>query len=298
MDLSSDQHYNLLLIDCSANLVNKKFGKDLDAILKRAKDAGVQKIIVPGSSLKTNSEALRLSRIYPGDIYCTAGIHPYDSKKMCETPDHWNQLKQIAESDEVIAIGPCGIADSEETSTLQEQLLVFETQVKLACDVQKPLLLYTRSSHKEIQDILSKYPNLPAVIVKGFTGSAEEAQQYISRGYYISLNGFICKEKTNAGIIKLLEDKLLPVDRLLVETDSPFTYPNTRASKLPQAIKAKLTERSLAFLHRYCTFQRNEPCSLPVIVELIAAFMEKNPEEIALATTFNALKLFNLSKKD
>ncbi|KAJ8962803.1 hypothetical protein NQ318_001202 [Aromia moschata] len=73
-------------------------------------------------------------------------------------------------------------------------------------------------------------------------------------------------------------------------------YPNTRASKLPLHVKDGLTERSMTFLHRYCTFQRNEPCSLPAIVEMIAAFMKKKPEEVALATSFNAMKLFGLSK--
>lgn len=95
---------------------------------------------------------------------------------------------------------------------------------------------------------------------------------------------------------KLLEDGRLPLERLLVETDSPFMYPNTRASKLPQHVKTGLTERSLLYLHRYCTFQRNEPCSLPAIVEMIAAFMQKKPEDVGLATAFNALKLFGLSQ--
>lgn len=107
----------------------------------------------------------------------------------------------------------------------------------------------------------------------------------------------------------------MPLDKLLVETDSPFMYPNTRASKLPAHVKDALTERwgyfsfrhtrndnnivfdcrSMSFLQRYCTFQRNEPCSLPAIVEMIAAFMGNKPEDVALATAFNALKLFNIS---
>ena len=114
---------------------------------------------------------------------------------------------------------------------------------------------------------------------------------------------------------KILEDGVIPLDKLLVETDAPFMYPNTRASKLPQHIKDCLTEKSVTFLQRYCTFQvntalqcvtrqkrepifliqRNEPCSLPVTVEMIAAYLNKTPEEVALATTFNALKVFGLS---
>ena len=111
----------------------------------------------------------------------------------------------------------------------------------------------------------------------------------------ISLLGYICKEKSDNGVRKLLEDNAIPLERLLVETDAPFMYPNAQASKLPARVKQAVTNRSIQFLNRYCTFQRNEPCSLPVIVEMIAGFMNKTPEEVALVTAFNALKIFNLS---
>lgn len=104
------------------------------------------------------------------------------------------------------------------------------------------------------------------------------------------------QDKSENSIRKLLEDGTLSLDKLLVESDSPFMYPNTRASKLPAHVKNGITDRSLVYLQRYCTFQRNEPCSLPAIVEMIAAFMNKTPEEVALASAFNALKLFGLSQ--
>lgn len=95
---------------------------------------------------------------------------------------------------------------------------------------------------------------------------------------------------------RLLEQNILTMDRILVETDSPFMFPNIRASKLPPAVKESLTERSLMFLQRYCTFQRNEPCSLPAIVEMISVLLKKKPDEVAFATAFSALKVFGLSK--
>ena len=148
-----------------------------------------------------------------------------------------------------------------------------------------------------------------------FTGTREQALRYLQLGCYIGLTGYLWKDKSENGVRKILEDGVIPLDKLLVETDAPFMYPNTRASKLPQHIKDCLTEKSVTFLQRYCTFQvntalqcvtrqkresifliqRNEPCSLPVTVEMIAAYLNKTPEEVALATTFNALKVFGLS---
>jgi len=82
-------------------------------------------------------------------------------------------------------------------------------------------------------------------------GTAEEALKYLERRFYISLTGYLCKDKSDTGVRRLLEDGTLPLDRLLVETDAPFMYPNTRASKLPQHVKTGITERSLLYLHRW-----------------------------------------------
>lgn len=107
--------------------------------------------------------------------------------------------------------------------------------------------------------------------------------------------GYVWKDKSEDGLKKILEDRLIPLDHLLIESDSPFMYPNTRASQIPSSIKETLTEKSLSFLHRYCTFQRNEPCSLPVTIEMLAAYYGLKPDAVALTTTYSALKLFGLS---
>lgn len=286
---------NLIVIDAGANLTNKKYGRDLDSVIQRAKDAGVQKIMVPGTSVKSSKEALRLSRIYPDIIYSTAGIHPHDSKSIVDDPSTWLEFENIAEAPECVAIGPCGLDYQRDFSEPEVQKEIFEKQIRLACSLGKSLLIHERSAQKDVLQILDKIDNLPQVIIRGFMGTAEDAINYLDRRFYISLTGYLCKDKSDTGVRKLLENKTLPLDRLLVETDSPFMYPNTRASKLPQHVKTGITERSLLYLHRYCTFQRNEPCSLPAIVEMIAAFMQKTPDEVALATAFNALKLFGLS---
>ena len=106
-------------------------------------------------------------------------------------------------------------------------------------------------------DNLTALPRLPPCVIHCFTGNREQAQKYLQLGCYIGLTGYLWKDKSENGVRKILEDGVIPLDKLLVETDAPFMYPNTRASKLPQHIKDCLTEKSVTFLQRYCTFQVN-----------------------------------------
>ncbi|XP_015178198.1 PREDICTED: 3'-5' ssDNA/RNA exonuclease TatD [Polistes dominula] len=296
--ISSDMtrcYENYIIVDVGANLTNKKYSRDLDSVIQRAKDAGVQKIMVTGASIRSSKEALRLTRIYPGTLYSTAGVHPHDAKSW-ENPDTLQELESIATNPECVAIGECGLDYNRDFSDPETQRTVFHKQVELACQLNKPLIIHERAAQADVLEVLSHYKNrLPPVLIHSFIGTAEEAQIYLDQGFYLGITGYLCKDKSDSGIRQLLEAGQAPLDKILVETDAPFMYPNTRASKLPVRVKDALTERSMTFLHRYCTFQRNEPCALPAIVEMVAAFMQTTPEEVALATAFNALKLFGLN---
>jgi len=290
-----DHLKNYIIVDIGANLTNKKFSRDLDQVIQRARDAGVTKIMVTGTSMHTTKEALRLTRLYPNTLYSTAGIHPHDAKSWED--DTYSELEAVAQAGECVAVGECGLDFNRNFSPPEIQISVFEKQVELACKLGKPLFLHERDAHEDLVNILLKYKDrLPACVIHCFTGTKQQATKYLQLGCYIGLTGYLWKDKSENGVRKILEEGAIPLDKLLVETDSPFMYPNTRASKLPQHIKDCLTERSVTFLQRYCTFQRNEPCSLPVTVEMIAAYINKTPEEVALATTFNALKVFGLSE--
>ncbi|TRY72431.1 hypothetical protein TCAL_14908 [Tigriopus californicus] len=237
---------NYLIVDVGANLTNKKFSRDLDSVVQRAKESGVSKIMVTGTSLTASKDALRLSRLYPGVLYGTAGIHPHDAKSWDE--ESMPTLRELLQNRECVAVGECGLDFNRNFSPPETQLEVFEKQIQLACEIRKPLFLHERDAHKEMVNLLTQYKdNLPTCVIHCFTGTKEQARTYIEMGCYIGLTGYLWKDK------------------------------------------------SQTFLQRYCTFQRNEPCSLPVTVEMIAAYLKKSPEEIALATTFNALKVFGLS---
>lgn len=285
---------NYIIVDIGANLTNKKFTRDLDSVVGRARDAGVHKIMVTGTTVQSSKEALRLTHLFPETLYSTAGVHPHEAKSWEDETE--GELREILANPEVVAVGECGLDFNRNFSPQDVQLEVFEKQVVLACELRKPLFIHEREAHKEVVEVLEKHRGrLPPVVIHCFTGDATMAATYLKHGCYIGLTGYVWKDKSEDGVRRILEDGIVPLDRLLVETDAPFMYPNTRASKLPPYVKDALTEKSLTFLHRYCTFQRNEPCSLPVTIEMIAAYMKKKSEQVALQTTFNALKVFGLT---
>uniref|UniRef100_A0A2P2I2S0 Deoxyribonuclease TATDN1 n=1 Tax=Hirondellea gigas TaxID=1518452 RepID=A0A2P2I2S0_9CRUS len=289
-----EDYETYVIVDIGANLTNKKFSRDLDSVVSRAQDAGVSKIMVSGTNIHSSKEALRLTRLYPGVLYSTAGVHPHEAKSWED--DTMEELRSLLQNQEVVAVGECGLDFNRNFSPQDVQVQAFEKQVELACSLKKPLVIHERDAHTEVMAVLEKYAGrLPATVIHCFTGDTATAKAYLSVGCYIGITGYVWKDKSSDGVRQILERGVLPLDRLLVETDAPFMYPNTRASKLPQHVKQALTERSLAFLQRYCTFQRNEPCSLPVTIEMIAAYMNKKPEQVALQTTFNAFKVFGLS---
>ncbi|XP_018028253.1 3'-5' ssDNA/RNA exonuclease TatD [Hyalella azteca] len=285
---------NYVIVDIGANLTNKKFTRDLDSVVSRAQDAGVTKIIVPGTTVHSSKEALRLTHLYPGVLYSTAGVHPHEAKTWGD--DTLDELRSLLQQQEVVAVGECGLDFNRNFSPPELQIQVFEKQVELACTLKKPLIVHERDAHAEVLAVLRRHTaQLPASVIHCFTGDADTAKAYLQLGCYIGITGYAWKDKSSEGVRQILNDGILPLDRLLVETDAPFMYPNTRASKLPQHVKQGLTQRSVTFLQRYCTFQRNEPCSLPVTVEMVAAYLKTKPEQVALQSTFNAFKVFGLS---
>ncbi|MCL4128499.1 UNVERIFIED_CONTAM: hypothetical protein GTU68_037758 [Idotea baltica] len=153
-------------------------------------------------------------------------------------------LKEIAGNQEVVAIGECGLDFNRNFSPPDVQLEVFEKQVQLACEMKKPLFIHEREAHSELMSILKRHKNkLPPVVIHCFTGDSGQAKAYLDFGCYIGLTGYVWKDKSEDGVRKILESGVVPLDRLMVETDSPFMYPNTRASKLPPYVKESLTEQ-------------------------------------------------------
>lgn len=248
-------------------------------------------MIVVGTSVHTTKEALRLTRMFPGTVYSAAGIHPHDAKSWED--DTLETLRETATNPECVAIGECGLDFNKNFSPQETQMEVLEKQVSLACELKKPLILHEREAFKEMVEVLERHRDLlPPTVLHCFTGSVEQAKKYIGLGLYLGITGYLWKDK--GGLREALEKGFLPLDHILLETDSPFMCPNPRGAKLTPAVRGALGATSLRLLERYCSFQRNEPCSLPATLELTAAFLGVPPQDLALKSTYTALRIFGL----
>ena len=144
--------------------------------------------MVTGTSLHASKEALRLTRLYPGTLYSTAGVHPHDAKAWTE--ESYDTLKELAQNPECVAIGECGLDYNRMFSPQETQLDVFTKQVQLAVDLKKPLFVHEREAHEDLVKVLSQFSGkLPPTVIHCFTGNSTEAKRYIDLGFYIGLTG-------------------------------------------------------------------------------------------------------------
>jgi len=132
------------------------------------------------------------------------------------------EMRQMLQHPLAVAVGECGLDYNRNFSTPASQIHAFRQQVKLAIELNKPLFLHEREAHADLIKVLDEFPKeeLPPIIVHCFTGTKEEALEYIDRGYYIGFTGTICKKERGAPLRELLPS--LPLEKLMVETDAPF----------------------------------------------------------------------------
>ncbi|VDN23114.1 unnamed protein product [Gongylonema pulchrum] len=280
------------LVDIGANLTHPSFRNDLDEVIGRAKQAGLCKIMVTGTSVKVSEEARDLAQLHPKFLYFTAGVHPHDAKEF--DAQTMNQLKSLCCEQGCVAVGECGLDFNRNFSTPDQQRLVFNEQLQLACELRKSLFIHERDAHQDMVAMLSRYKkHLPPVVIHCFTGTAAEAEAYVKMGCFIGLTGFLWKDRSEDGVKFALRERKIPLERLVLETDSPFMYSKINDKKIPVEIRSSITEEARN-LHKFTSFNRNEPCGLAAVCELIAAYMDENPIKVAEVTTTNAKHIYGL----
>jgi len=258
------------LIDIGVNLAHRSFRADRDQVVRRALAAGVHMMLVTGTSIAASEEAVRIAREYAGQMFATAGVHPHDSRNCTEATIP--ELRRLAASKEVVAIGECGLDFNRNFSPQAEQEKWFEAQVLLAEELQMPLFLHERDARVRFCQLLGAAKKSVPAVIHCFTGSDEDLNAYLNLGLHIGITGWICDERRGTHLRELV--KRVPLDRLVLETDAPFLLPRT----MPHRPKDG----------------RNEPAFLPYVLQTVADCLRKPPAEVALVTTQTARQFFRL----
>lgn len=257
------------MIDIGANLTDKAFRNDLDEVLKRAKQENIDHIVVTGTDITHSQLGIELCGQNSDYLFSTAGIHPHNASSITE--DSIQQLSELVQNQCVVAIGETGLDYYRNFSPRLVQIRVFEEQLQLARETQLPVFVHDRDSQGELLSILKNFTGLRAVI-HCFTGNAQLLQDYLNLGLYVGITGWICDERRGRELFNSVN--LIPDDRLLIETDSPYLIPRT--------ITAPPRSR------------RNEPAFLPYVCESLAQARRQSTEHIAHITQQNAKTLFEL----
>lgn len=259
------------IIDIGVNLMHRSFSEDRESVVQSAVGEGVNPLIITGTSERSSMQAIKYASRYPGKLYCTVGVHPHDAKSC--TPETLKNLEKLVEEDCVVAIGECGLDYNRDFSPRNIQRRYFEAQIELACKTGLPLFLHERDAFDDFIETLEKYRNeISNMVVHCFTGSKEELQKYLQLGCYIGITGWICDERRGRRLIDLV--KLIPSDKLMIETDAPFLTPRNMNDKPGNG--------------------RNEPKYLTHILNNLAYYLNEDPKDLADITYQNTKKFFNI----
>ncbi|HAQ08417.1 MAG TPA: hydrolase TatD [Bacillus bacterium] len=254
-----------MLFDTHVHLNAEQFNEDLQEVIDRAIGEGVSNMVVVGFDEITIKKAIELAETYEF-IYASVGWHPVDAIDM--TQEHLEWLRDLASHPKVVALGEMGLDYYWEKSPKDIQKEVFRKQIRLAKEVQLPIIIHNRDATADIVEIL-KEEDAGEVggIMHCYSGSVETALECIEMNFYISLGGPVTFK--NARKPKEVAESI-PLERLLVETDCPYLTPHPYRGK------------------------RNEPAYVKLVAEEIAGLKGLSLEEVAEATAENAKKLFGI----
>ena len=255
-----------MLFDTHVHVNAEQFNEDLEDVIDRAKEAGVDNMVVVGFDRPTIIRAMELIETYDF-MYAAVGWHPVDAIDMTEDDLQW--IEELSNHPKVVAIGEMGLDYHWDKSPKDVQMEVFRKQIRLAKKVGLPIIIHNREATADIVNILKEEEaSRVGGIMHCFSGSAETALECINMNFYISLGGPVTfknakKPKEVAAAV--------PLDRLLIETDCPYLAPHPYRGK------------------------RNEPSYVKLVAEQIAEIKQLTIEEVSQATTENAKKLFGIN---
>ena len=254
-----------MLIDSHAHIQGKEYAGEAEAVIERARAAGVEKIIAVGGAgdMSSNTEAVALADSFP-NIYATVGMHPHDAKDV--GADELRALRELTSHAKVIAVGETGLDYYYNHSPHEVQRRVFTQFIHMARETGLPIVVHERDAAQEVAELLrSEGGRELHGVIHCFTGNYEAACDYLDLGFYLSFTGIITFK--NAEPLRQVV-RQVPLEKMFVETDSPFLTPMPHRGK------------------------RNEPAFVRLVAETVAKVKGISLEEVAERTSQNVQDLF------
>ena len=257
------------IADIACNFTSERFNKDLDEVIKRAIANKITKFGLICSRMSDLNKLLKIYKQYSKSMFYTIGVHPHHANEIND--GYLKKLKNVITTNNPHAIGETGLDFFRNLSTYEQQIYVFEEQIKIAIDTNKPLFLHQRDSHDDFIKILRKYSSdISKAVVHCFTGTQGQLDDYLELDCYIGITGWICDEKRNVELRKAI--KKIPLEKLMIETDCPYLIPKNLVEKPKN--------------------NRNEPTNLNHIINEIAVLMEIDIDILRKQTFKNTIKYF------
>lgn len=252
-----------MLVDSHCHLNFPEFKDDLGTVIKRADEQGVKTLLTINTKLSEAKDIQKIADLYP-NVFCTVGAHPHDAAEHTYEGVYEDLIK-LAQHPKVVGVGETGLDYYYENSPRDEQIESFKTHIRASIELDLPLVIHTRDADEDTLETIKAFPKAKGVF-HCFSGSKDLAKAALDLGFYISFSGIITFKKAE----DLREvASFVPMDRVLVETDSPFLAP------IP---------------HRG---ERNEPSYTRITAMKLSEIKGISLEEVAHQTTKNFFRLFD-----
>ncbi|CAB1063745.1 Uncharacterized metal-dependent hydrolase YcfH [Olavius sp. associated proteobacterium Delta 1] len=256
------------IFDSHCHLDDKSYAKDLDAVIERARNAGVTRMMTIGVNKRTSVLAVSLAQSHTG-IYASVGVHPHDVKNCSDFTIQ--DLTNLAKNKKVRAWGEIGLDFNRMYSPRQDQEKWFEKQLEIADKLDLPMIFHERDSNGRFLEILKNHKSTAMKgVVHCFSGNRNELDQYLSLGLHIGITGILTIKSRGAQLRELVP--AIPADRLLVETDAPYLVPTPEKNRI----------------------RRNEPAFVKSVLLKLAEVRIEDPEELAQIVWQNTCRLYGL----
>lgn len=253
------------LIDTHTHIYSEEFDSDREDVVNRAILQGVTKMILPAVTPQSLAPMKQMKLQWPDNVFLAAGLHPTDLGE-----DFRNSLDEIAQAmrkDDYIAVGEIGMDLYWDKTRTDDQQQAFENQLKLATELDLPVIIHCREALDETLEVISGLSKVPHGVFHSFSGTAQDVDRIRRYGdFYFGLNGVATFK--NCNVTDAIPE--ITLNRLLLETDAPYLSPVPKRGR------------------------RNEPANIPIICSHIASTQGLTPDEVAAATTANAKKLFGI----